>query len=178
MESGANLTGNSGENFGFNAGGYPVAGTVTATNPKGYAVSNVSILGTPDIQLSPILTCDPRKGLGPHQYINPSCFAIPTVPGQNGPIILPVMYGPAFFNSDLALFKSFNISESKKIQFRVDGYNFLNHPLWSMNGQHLGLTFQGDPTKPGYGQLTDPLFGTATQKQGNRVVQFVVKFLF
>ena len=165
LESGANLTGNSGEYFGFNANGYK--------DTNGYAVSNVSILGTPDISLSPLLTCNPTSGLGSHQYINPSCFAIPTVPGQNGPTILPAIYGPAFFNTDLALFKSFNITESKKIQFRVNGYNFLNHPLWSFNGQNLNLSFNGTT-----GQLANPDFGTVTEKQGHRVMEFVVKFLF
>ena len=170
IESGANLTGNSNQNFGFNANGFK--------DTAGYAVSAVSILGTPDVQLSPLVTCDPRKGLGHNQYINPSCFDIPKTPGVNGPIMLPVMYGPGYFNSDLALFKSFKISESKKIQFRVDGYNFLNHPLWSFNGNNLGLSFGGDPTKADYGKLQNTNFGTVTQKQGHRVVQFVVKFLF
>jgi hypothetical protein len=165
VQSGANLTGNSTQNFGINANGF--------LNTNGHAVSNVSILGTPDINLSPIVTCDPRKGLGHNQYINPSCFALPTTPGQNGPTMLPVMYGPWYFNSDLALFKSFPITESAKLQFRADGYNFLNHPLWSFNGQNLGLSFDKDT-----GQLTNPLFGTVTQKQGHRVIQFAVKFMF
>jgi hypothetical protein len=83
------------------------------------------------------------------------------------------MYGPGYFNSDLALFKSFNFSESKKLQFRVNAYNFLNHPLWSFNGNNLGLNFDGTT-----GKLSNPNFGTVTQKQGHRVIQFVVKFLF
>ncbi len=165
IESGANLTGNSGQNFGINANGF--------LDTAGYAVSNVSILGTPDIQLSPLITCNPASGLGPHQYINPNCFALPTVPGKNGPTMLPAIYGPWYFNSDLALFKSFNIKESKKLQFRMDGYNFLNHPLWSFNGQNLGLSFNGST-----GQISNPDFGTVTEKQGHRVLQFVVKFLF
>jgi hypothetical protein len=165
IQSGANLTGNSSQNFGFNANGY--------LNTAGYKVSNVSILGTNDIQLSPLLTCDPRKGLSSHQYINGSCFAIPTVPGQNGPTVLPAIYGPAFFNSDLALFKSFSFTESKKLQFRFNGYNFLNHPLWSFNGQNLGLSFDGTT-----GKLTNDKFGMVTQKQGHRVIEMVVKFLF
>ena len=165
IESGANLTGNSSQNFGFNANGY--------LNTAGYKVSNVSMLGTNDIQLSPLLTCDPRQGLAAHQYINPSCFAIPTTPGQNGPTILPAIYGPAFFNSDLALFKSFSITESKKLQFRFNGYNFLNHPLWSFNGQNLGLSFDGTT-----GKLTNQNFGMVTQKQGHRVIEMTVKFLF
>jgi len=163
LESGANLTGIQGQNFGFNS-----ATKVGPTNS--YNVSNTSILGTPDVQLNPIVTCDPSKGLGPHQYINPSCYAVPAV-GQNGPFEGPVVYGPAYFNSDLALFKSFQISESKKIQFRADGYNFLNHPLWSFNGSNLSLSFDKNGQAPSS-------FGTVTEKQGHRIIQFAVKFLF
>jgi len=166
LQSGANLAANSGENFGFNLNGYKIPGTT-------FNVSNVSILGTPDIQLNPILTCNPTSNLGPHQYINPNCFAIPTAPGQNGPTTLPPIYGPAFFNSNLALFKNFQISESKKLQFRFDGYNFLNHPLWSFNGNNLSLGFDGTT-----GKVNTPYFGTVTTKQGNRVVQMAVKFYF
>jgi len=166
IQSGANLSGNSNQNFNMNLNSYKVPGT-------DFNVSNVSILGTPDLQLSPILTCNPAQGLAQHQYINPSCFAIPSTPGVNGPIVIPPIYGPAFFNSNLALFKNFQISEHKKLQFRFDGYNFLNHPLWSFNGNNLSLGFDGAT-----GKLNTPNFGTVTQKQGNRVVQLSVKFYF
>ena len=39
------------------------------------------------------------------------------------------MRGPAYFDSDLALFKNFQISERQKVQFRISAVNFLNHPL-------------------------------------------------
>jgi hypothetical protein len=165
IQSGANLAANAGENFGFNLNGYTIPGTT-------FNVSNVSILGSPDIQLNPILTCNPTSGLGPHQYINPSCFGIPAV-GQNGPTIMPPIYGPGFFNSNLALFKNFKIKEKLNVQFRAEGYNFLNHPLWSFNGNNLTLGFSGTT-----GQINTPNFGTVTQKQGNRVVQLTVKVLF
>ena len=87
--------------------------------------------------------------------------------------MLPAIYGPAFFNSDLGMFKNFNITESKKLQFRFNGYNFLNHPLWSFNGSNLNLGFD-----PGTGAVNTPLFGTVTTKQGHRVVQAAVKFYF
>jgi hypothetical protein len=60
-----------------------------------------------------------------------------------------------------------------KLQFRFDGYNFLNHPLWSFNGNNLTLGFD-----PATGKLNTPTFGTVTQKQGNRVIQLAVKFYF
>ena len=120
-----------------------------------------------------MVTCNPTSNLAPHQYINASCFAIPTGTGQNGPT-LPAVYGPAFFNSDLGLFKNFKIREGMKLQFRVDGYNFLNHPLWSFNGAgNLTLGYNGST-----GQLNSPNFGFTTQKQGHRVVQLAVKFTF
>ncbi len=85
---------------------------------------------------------------------------------------MPAIYGPAFFNSDLGMFKNFNITESKKLQFRFNAYNFLNHPLWSFNGSNLNLGFNPN------GTVNTPLFGTVTEKQGHRVVQAAVKFYF
>jgi hypothetical protein len=86
---------------------------------------------------------------------------------------LPVIYGPAFFNSDLGLFKNFAIKERMKLQLRMNGYNFLNHPLWSFNGSNLNLGFSGTT-----GQLNTPLFGTVTTKQGHRIVQLAARFTF
>jgi hypothetical protein len=167
VQSGANLTGFSGNaNFSLNMNSLKVPGT-------NYNISNASLLGTNDIQLNPVLTCNPTSGLGHNQYINPSCFSPPTQIGQNGPSVLPAIYGPSFFNWDLGLFKNFQISESKKLQFRVNGYNFLNHPLWSFNGTNLNLGFDGAT-----GKLNTPDFGTVTEKQGHRVIQLAVKFFF
>jgi hypothetical protein len=166
IQSGPNLTGYQGQNFGMNLNNFKIPGTT-------YNVSNVSLLGTPNIQLNPVLTCNPASGLGDHQYINKGCFAIPTGIGQNGPTVLPPLYGPAFFNSDLGLFKNFQVKESQKLQFRFNAYNFLNHPLWSFNGSNLTLGFDGAT-----GNVNTPNFGTVTEKQGRRVVQLAVKYIF
>ena len=165
IQSGPNLPAISNE-FSPNLNGYNMPGTT-------FKVSNLSILGTPNIQLSPLITCSPTSNLGPHQYINPNCFSFPSTPGVNGPTVMPAIYGPGFFNSNLALFKNFQIKEEMKLQFRFDGYNFLNHPLWSFNGNNLNLGFDGTT-----GKLNTPNFGTVTQKQGNRVIQLSVKFYF
>jgi hypothetical protein len=166
IESGPNLTGIQNQSFGMNLNSYKIPGTT-------FNVSSVALLGTPNIQLNPVLTCNPAQGLAAHQFINPGCFSIPTAIGQNGPSILPAIYGPAFFNSDLGLFKNFQIKESKKLQIRFNGTNFLNHPLWSFNGSNLGLGFDG-----GTGKVNTPLFGTVTQKQGHRIIQVAAKFYF
>ncbi|MGA3201641.1 MAG: carboxypeptidase-like regulatory domain-containing protein [Bryobacteraceae bacterium] len=167
LQSGADLTGlSSGGDFGMTLNSYKVPGTTDN-------VSNVSLLGTSDIQLNPVLTCNPTANLAPHQFINPSCFSFPKQIGQNGPTALPAIYGPAFFNTDLGLFKNFQIKEQMKIQLRFNAYNFLNHPLWSFNGNNLTLGFDGTS-----GQVNTPDFGTVTQKQGHRVVQVAAKFYF
>lgn len=167
LQSGANLTGFSGgNNFSFNLNGAKMPGTT-------FNISNVSLLGTPNIQLNPTLTCNPTSSLGTNQFINPSCFSFPTAIGQNGPSVLPAIYGPAFFNSDLGLFKNFQFKEAKKLQFRFNATNFLNHPLWSFNGSNLNLGFDANT-----GKVNTPLFGTVTQKQGHRIVQLAVKFYF
>jgi hypothetical protein len=166
-QSGANLSALSGNgNFNVQYNGVKLPGT-------DFNVSNVAVLGTSDIQLNPVLTCNPASGLGQHQYINSSCFAAPSRLGQNGPTVLPAMYGPAFFNWDMGLFKNFVFKESKKLQLRFNGYNYLNHPLWSFNGSNLTLSFD-----PNTGKVNSPLFGTVTQKQGHRVIQTAIKFFF
>jgi len=169
IQSGQNLAGlnpnGDPENFGMALNGATVPGTT-------FNISNASLLGTTDLQLNPILTCNPASNLKAHQYINSSCYSFPTQIGQNGPTIVPPIYGPAFFNSDLGMFKNFNISESKKLQFRFNAYNFLNHPLWSFNGANLNLGFNPN------GTLSTPQFGTVDTKQGHRIVQVAVKFYF
>jgi hypothetical protein len=179
-ESGANLTYNSGTNDNYNMqlNGSIIPGSISAANPSGISINNQSILGTNAIQLNPIVTCNPTSNLASHQYVNPSCFAAPTQVGQNGPTLLPAAYGPAFFNSDLGLFKNFQIKESRKLQFRFQAYNFLNHPLWSFpNSNNLTLQFK---QASGGGPITqtNSSFGTTSFKQGARVLQMVVKFYF
>jgi hypothetical protein len=184
LQSGPNLTGFQNQNFAMSLSGTGgptgtsaiIPGSNSAQNPTGIPITNLSILGTPNIQLNPLVTCDPRKGLGPHQYINASCFAMPTQVGQNGPTVLPAVYGPGYFNWDMGLFKSFAITENKSVQFRVTGYNWLNHPLWSFNGNNLNLSYSQDASLNT--TQSNSTFGTVTSKQGHRIVEFAVKFFF
>jgi len=184
LQSGPNLTGYQNQNFGMgysgkygsNGSSAIIPGSQTTANPNGIAINNLSILGTPDIQLNPILTCNPSSGLKSHQYINASCFEAPTQPGQNGPIILPPIYGPSYFNWDAGLFKNFQITENQKLQFRFNFYNWMNHPLWSFNGGNLGLAFSQDAAL----NMTqsNSTFGYTTQKQGHRIIEMGVKYYF
>jgi hypothetical protein len=182
LQSGANLTFSGGynasTNYNMNLNAAIIPGSKSALNPNGIPINNQSILGTNAVQLNPIVTCDPLKGLSSHQYVNGDCFAAPSTVGQNGPTLLPVAYGPGYFNSDLALFKNFSITESKKVQFRIQAYNFLNHPLYSFpDSGNLTLQFKQDATTGAITQ-SNANFGKTTVKNGGRVVELAVKFFF
>jgi Carboxypeptidase regulatory-like domain len=156
-----------------------IPGSNTGANLlTGIPINNQSILGTNGEQLNPYVTCNPEEHLTSHQYVNSSCFSAPTTVGTNGPTMLPVAYGPTFFTWDQSIFKNFQLSESKKLQFRVSAYNWLNHPLYSFpSGNNLTLQFVQDPVTQ---QITqqNANFGYSTQKQGARVIQLEARFYF
>jgi hypothetical protein len=83
-------------------------------------------------QFIPLVTCDPRSGLKSGQYFNPNCFTLPA-PGQLGTTVWPYVKLPAYFDSDLGLFKNFKVTERQSVQFRISAVNFLNHPLAQFN---------------------------------------------
>ena len=167
VQSGANLTANTGGSFNTDYQG--------ATLANGQNISSNTIWGTPGIVSRPLLTCDPNAGGSNNTYVKQSCFALPRARGQSGPFVGPRISGPTFFNSDLGLYKNFNISESKRIQFRFNAYNFLNHPLWSfVNGSpNTKLAYNNQTNK-----FDNSVFGITTEKQGRRVVMLTLKFYF
>jgi hypothetical protein len=169
--TGAAIIPGSGSNEAIN--GKPIPGT-TPGNP----INNQSILGTNAQTLNPLVTCNPNNHSGSHQYVNGSCFAPPTIPGQNGPNLVPVSDGPGYWNWDMSVFKNFKMTESRNLQFRVQAYNFLNHPLYSFpSGSNLTLQFEQDPVTQQISQANSN-FGISTQKQGQRILEFAAKFYF
>lgn len=77
------------------------------------------------------------------------------------------MYGPGFQNWNISAFKNFNISEKVNIQFRADGYNFVNHPNW---GGSAGGGLDRNPNSGTFGQVT--------AKGGERNMQFGLRVGF
>jgi len=177
LQSGVDLASNSNannssDNFTITVNNVPGNGFV---NPYGTRY----LFGTDSMTVQPILTCDPTKGLAKNQYMNGACFAYPTQRNANGPTRIPAIRGPWFVNSDLAMFKNFQINESKKIQLRFNAYNFLNHPLPSFinaGDSNLKLTYNYNAT--GAPTLANPTFGYADYKYGHRVIQLALKFYF
>ena len=178
LQSGINLTANSSAGA-FNATAN-ISSSIKVNNSYGSLVTAEAINGTPEVPLMPIVTCNPTANLKPHQYLNGACFSLPTTPGQNGPIVLPEYFGPWFFNSDLSLFKNFQISESKKLQFRFSAYNFLNHPVWSFDSSGPGSNQTYLDFVPGAnGPVnSNTNFGYTPIKLGSRIVQLALKYYF
>ena len=78
---------------------------------------------------------------------------------QNGQYNLPYMKAQDYFNTDLSIFKNFNLGGEKKLQLRVNAYNAFNHPIASPDpGQNLTLRFTN-------GVLSDPELRQAARGQ-------------
>jgi hypothetical protein len=67
----------------------------------------------------------------PACWFNPSAFALPP-PGQFGTAGRNILRGPAFGQFDLAVQKSFRLSEGMKITFGAEAYNLLNRPNFAV----------------------------------------------
>jgi hypothetical protein len=89
-------------------------------------------------------------------YIDPSAFGIPAF-GTSGPFQPPFyIRSPSTNNFDMTLFKNFNFTETKKLQFRLGVFNVFNSAfanpdlgdIGSLNGGSLALNtvFPIDPS--------------------------------
>jgi carboxypeptidase family protein len=87
-------------------------------------------------------------------------------------------YGPGFQNWNLGLFKTFKIHEQHAFTFRVEAFNWLNHPNWGgANGSgQFGIppSPQGQPN----GNPTSSTFGKVTTKDSRRQLQLSLKYSF
>ncbi|WP_176441902.1 TonB-dependent receptor [Granulicella rosea] len=147
-------------------------------------VDNKTFLGTPDVQLQPLTTCNPGQHTAPNQFVNGNCFQLPQI-GQNGPFNYPYIHGPAFFNSDLTLARNIPMGEKRNLQFRFAAFNFLNHPLTSFSTSFpqqvqlnlSNLSSTGYTANPATATPA-PGFGVSTIKEGRRVVEIAAKYTF
>ena len=205
LESGFPLASEQGENFGFGYGqvlpvqtayqnqSNPQSNSTCATtdgikpdkNGSTFCVTSMNPvvwLGTPDVQLMPTVTGNPRGGPMKHQFVNPLAFGVPQ-PETNGQYRIPYIHAPAFFDHDITLLKSFSMGEKRRLQLRFAAFNFLNHPLVSFNNQNqnnLTLAFQNAAAGQALKQsaLTYQNFGVADIKVGNRSIELGGKFFF
>ncbi len=148
---------------------FDISGFLTDGTP----IQDTAVTGTPALVALPFVTCDPSENLAQGQFVNGNCFA-PPGRGANGDAIFPYLRGPALINHDLSVFKNFNLTESKRLQFRFSAYNFLNQPLRTFLSGDNNLNLNFDAA----GNQTNSNFGFADNKIGKRILQLAVKFYF
>ena len=105
----------------------------------------------------------------PNAQVNLAAFRTPAA-GTFGTLGRNVLRGPAAFNWDFSLFKSFKIQERHTFQFRAEVFNIFNIPQFS--NPSVTLTA---PTTFGRSFSTIPAvggFGT------NRQIQFALRYAF
>ena len=142
--------------------------------------NGVYSVGSPDVQVAPVITCDPSTGLKKNQFVNPNCFAYPFQGTGIGNTRMPGLHGPMYWNSDLAAQKSFAITEHQNLEFRFTAKNFLNHDLLSFysGDPNLELNFSNGSSGP-VGTLTNAsTFGYATAHYGHRLLELSAKYSF
>ena len=107
------------------------------------------------------INTDPRNG---RPAFNTSLFSLPAL-GQMGTAARRFFYGPGIANSDLALLKRLDLTESKSLQFRVEAFNVTNH------AQFYGAAAVS-------GNISSPSFGRVVSAADPRLLQVAVKFYF
>ncbi|HZM90645.1 MAG TPA: carboxypeptidase regulatory-like domain-containing protein [Blastocatellia bacterium] len=138
-----------------------------------------------EINARPFVICDPsmmsngvpsRDQLdGTPILVNAACFSRPTARGQIGNLGRNILRRPGVVNTDLAIFKNFNLGEKRKFVFRWETYNTFNHT--NFRDIDAGLTFALDTTT-GVVNQTNRRFGQPTSARSGRVMQGSLRIIF
>jgi hypothetical protein len=132
-----------------------VAGEGSAPEITGFYSSRPDLISDPN-QNQPN-TPNEWVSRAPFLQLNPL-----TQVGQFGNEGRNVVRGPGIEDVDVSLFKYFTIDEIRRVQFRAECFNLLNHP-------NFGLP-END--------LESPAFGQILQAGSPRLMQLALKFLF
>ncbi|MBI3684586.1 MAG: TonB-dependent receptor [Acidobacteria bacterium] len=104
----------------------------------------------------------PRGQQDPQRFFNTAAFAL-TPDGMFGNVGRNTLMGPGIIGWDFSTLKDFAFTETHKLQFRFEAFNFANHPNW------------GNPDAG----VTSNNFGRITGTRGNmRNLQFGLKYIF
>lgn len=159
--------------------------TTTGTGTCSVGVGSTLILGSPDFTLQPTVSGS-AQGSGDHQYVNGSAFRLPTI-GINGPSNLGNLRGPAFFNSDLSMSKTFHTFHENTLQFRMAAFNFLNRANYTFSSLYPGsysLNFNQSVSSADMNQALANAtnqatsFGSTKIRTGRRILEMSVKYQF
>jgi hypothetical protein len=134
--------------------------------------TSTNITGSPSVGARIDVNGNPYQlgsGYGPLQAFNPTVFALPAV-GTVGDPSKNLIRGPGLNDWDVSLVKGIPIWERVRMQFRVEMYNFFNHPQFSA----INTTAQFNAA----GAQTNAQFGQYTAAQNPRIMQWAVRLEF
>ena len=96
------------------------------------------------------------------RWFNTDAYALNAL-GSFGSAGRNTFFGPGIFNVDASIIRNFRLMGNKTLQFRLEAFNALNHPIWN------------DPNTT----LSSPLYGSiTTTRKSMRELQIGVKFMF
>jgi hypothetical protein len=133
-----------------------------------------------------VLTCNPTKNNAHNQLLNGACFAAPAV-GQQGGQAFPYMRATPYYNSDLAIYRTFRVYQKQNVQFRASAFDWVNHALVEYAGlsPYLTLNYNVDYTSKAItphfattGQNQFGLMTTKSQAPYSRIIELDVKYSF
>src|SRR5262249_30566534 len=107
------------------------------------------------------LLANPYGDKTPKRYLNPTAFSVPAL-GTFGNSGAYGIRGPAMWQFDTALSRTFQLRETKRVEFRAEAFNLTN-----------SVRFM-PPTVV----LDSSLFGQVTSARDPRIMQFALKYLF
>jgi outer membrane receptor protein involved in Fe transport len=112
-------------------GGWQLAGLASFGTGQPYSVTYTSrTLGWPNGRAD--IVGDPHPAdRSIDRWFDPAAFAVPA-PFTYGNSARNMLFGPAFFNWDAALFKRTPITDRFTLEFRAEFFNILNHPSFGL----------------------------------------------
>ena len=130
---------------------------MTVTDGQERALTGISAA----IQRPDLILASPYGNKSVSNYLNPSAFAQPAL-GTYGNVGAASILGPAYWQFDAALARTFQVHEAQKVELRVEAFNVTNS--FRMN----------DPIV----SLNNSLFGKVTTARDPRIMQFALKYVF
>ncbi|HJZ95900.1 MAG TPA: hypothetical protein VKE70_05305, partial [Candidatus Solibacter sp.] len=124
------------------AGGWQVSGIFSKysglpfnVTGSGSSLRSAGNSQTADL-VAPVTKIDTERGpnkpyYDPNSFQDPLVFFNQTGIYRYGTMGRNVLYGPGFFRVDPAIYKTFQIRERVRAEFRAEGYNFTNTPRWN-----------------------------------------------
>ncbi len=109
-----------------------------------------------------------KSGRALTSYLNPAAFALPDI-GTTGNVGRNSVVGPVSWSFDMALSRTFRITETQKLELRAEAYNVTNSFRPNLVTLGQGLTTNS---------LASNTFGQIRAALDPRIMQFALKYVF